>query len=291
VEVRQTPDHRALIATTVMRRTMSGRALRIDLATHDKQVIFDEPHMASQPPVFHPSGKWMVLPVQELMKSILIMMRSDPPVAEWPQPHLQVRDVATGALLEDIVSPPAMSSSTVFSPDGNTLATSGAGAVLLWDFADPPGKAAPATVGQPFQAAGTLAGGAKLDWNAYRGRVVLVAYWATWCQPCVAEIPEIKRTYDALHERGFDVLAVSLDTDQAVLERFLETQKVPWPVVVGATAGPSGPQHPLARKFGVESVPQFFLLDRQGNIAATGTHPADFVKLAEKLVGSDEEKK
>jgi WD40 repeat protein len=290
VDVQQTPDHRALILTTISREKMSGRVLRVDLTTHDMQVVFDEPHMASQPPVFHPGGKWMVLPVQELMKSILILVRSDPPVAEWPQPHLQVRDVASGALLEEVVSPPALAFSVVFSPDGNTLASSGAGGVLLWDFSDPPGKAAPAAVGQPFAAAGTLAGGARLDWAAYRGKVVLVTYWATWCQPCVAEIPEIRRAYDALHGRGFDVLAVSLDVDQAGLERFLATQDVPWQVVGGATAGQSGPQHPLARKYGVESVPQFFLLDRQGNIAATGTHAADLLKLAEKLLGPEDEK-
>ena len=254
----QTPDHRALILTTVVRRTFSGRVLRVDLATRDTQVVFDEPKLCSLPPVFHPSGKWMVLSVEDFSTMILAMMQSGLPESQLSQPHLQARDVATGALLEDVVSPPAIVNSAVFSPDGKTLATSGAGGVLLWDFSDPPGKAAPATVGQPFAAAGTLVDGTKLDWAAYRGRVVLVAYWATWCQPCVAEIPEIRHAYDALHPRGFDVLAVSLDVDQAVLGRFVAAQEVPWPVVAGATAGPSAPEHPLRASTASSRFPNSF---------------------------------
>ena len=261
-DLQQTPDYRAIILTTVVRRTFSGRVLRIDLATHETQVVFDQPKLCSLPPVFHPDGKWMVLRIQDLSKMILAviaaMMQSGLPEAELSQPHLQVRDVATGALLEDVVSPPAIAYSAAFSPGGKTLATSGAGGVLLWDFADPPGKAAPAAVGQPFEAAGTLVGGAKLDWSAYRGQVVLIAYWATWCQPCVVEIPELKRAYDALHERGFDVLAVSLDEDQAVLGRFVAAHEVPWQVVGGATAGPSGPEHPLRASTASSRSPSFF---------------------------------
>ncbi len=136
-----------------------------------------------------------------------------------------------------------------------------------------------------------LASGKKLDWADYRGKVVLVTYWATWCQPCVAEIPELKKTYGALHKRGFEVLAVSLDDDREVLDRFLATQEVPWQVVCGAAGKTLGPQHPLARKYGVESVPKSFLLDRQGNIAAIDPHGAEFLKLAEKLLKTNDEKK
>ena len=288
-EVKQTPDHRALYVTTFSQQTMSGRVLLVDLATHDARVILDEPNLQSRAPVFHPGGQWMILPVQKLPKSRQ-ELRRDISAAELAQPHLQVRDIATGALLEDVVAPSSFPNSVVFSPDGNTLATSGTGAVLLWDFRDPPGKGAAATVGQPFEAAGTLVGGKKLDWAAYRGKVVLVTYWATWCKPCVAEIPELKKTYDELRERGFDVLAVSLEDDHETLERFLNTQEVPWQVVCGATAEESGLQHPLARKYGVESVPKSFLLDRQGNIAGIDLHGKEFLKLTEELLGPKDER-
>ena len=290
MDVKQPPAHRALFVTTFSQQTMSGRMLLVDLATHDAQVILDEPNLSPRPTVFHPGGKWMILPVQEFPKSRKEVLRRNLSATELAQPHLQVRDIATGALLEDVVAPPSFLNSVIFSPDGNTLATSGTGAVLLWDFRVPPGQGTAAIVGQPFDAAGTLVGGKKLDWGGYRGKVVLVTYWATWCKPCVAEIPEIKKTYDALHERGFEVLAVSLDDDHGTLERFLNTQEVPWQVVCGATAEESGPQHPLARKYGVESVPKSFLLDRQGNIAAIDLHGTEFLKLAEKLLGPKDEK-
>ena len=204
---------------------------------------------------------------------------------------MQVRDVATGDLLEDLVAPAAYMNSLAFSPDGNTLATSGEGAVLMWDFSDPPGKAAPAVVGQPFAAAGTLVDGKPLDPAAYRDKVVLVTYWATWCQPCVAEIPRIKKLHDSLHDRGFEVLAISVDKDRDVLERFLESEKLPWQVIC-APAGQEGKlDHPLARRYGVESIPKTFLIDRQGNIAAIDSEASELAKLAEKLLGPLDEKK
>jgi peroxiredoxin len=286
--VKQTPDHRAIFVTTQSRDQASGRTLRVDLATHDVQVVLDEPNLRPDVPVFHPSGEWMILPVQEFNQAGL---RDDVSPSELPQPRLQARDIASGALLEDLVAPQAFQNSVVFSRDGNTLASSGTGAVLLWDFRDPPGKTVPAIIGQPFEGAGTLASGKKLDWARYRGKVVLVTYWATWCQPCVAEIPELKKTYDALHKRGFEVLAVSLDDDRAVLDRFLGTQEVSWQVVCGAAGEALGRQHPLARKYGVDSIPKSFLIDRQGNIAAIDPHGAELVKLAENLLGTDGEKK
>ncbi len=246
MDIKQTPDHRALFVTTFSQQSLSGRLLLVDLATHNAKVILDEPNLWPRPPVFHPDGKWMIVPVQEMPKSRQ-ELRRDTSGTELAQPHLQVRDIATGALLEDVIAPPSLPNSVIFHPDGNMLATSGTGGVLLWDFRDPPGRGTAASIGQPFEAAGTLVGGKKLDWAAYRGKVVLVTFWATWCKPCVAEIPEIKKTYDALHERGFEVLAVSLDDDHGTLERFLNTQEVPWQVVGGATVDESGPQHPLAQ--------------------------------------------
>jgi peroxiredoxin len=282
----QTPDGRALMVVTISNKQTNGRLLRIDLTSHEVQVLFDEPRRSPRSCVIDPSGKWMVVPVLEFPQSTVAQ---DIPLDDLPQPRLQIREVATGSLLEELIAPPGYMISLAFSPDGKTLATSGNGGVLLWDFTDPPGKASPAVVGRPFVATGTLAGGKPLDWDAFRNKVVLVTFWATWCAPCVAEIPETKKTFAALHDRGFEVLAVSLDDDLQVLERFLKTHEVPWPVVCGTSGDSAGRQHPLARKYGVESIPKSFLIDRQGNIAVIDPSAAELEKLAEKLLKQDSE--
>src|SRR5690606_1724849 len=65
--------------------------------------------------------------------------------------------------------------------------------------------------GNPIQVTGTLLDGSPFNWDAYRGKVVLVDFWATWCGPCRAEVPNVIKMYQAYHDKGFDVVGISLD--------------------------------------------------------------------------------
>jgi peroxiredoxin len=115
-------------------------------------------------------------------------------------------------------------------------------------------------VGQPLELSGTVvADGSKFDWTKYRGKVVLVDFWATWCGPCVAELPNVRAAYDKYHEQGFDVVAISLDDDVAELKRFLAERKIPW-----TTLRDEG--HPLAEKYGITAIPSTFLVGRDGKV-------------------------
>ncbi len=95
------------------------------------------------------------------------------------------------------------------------------------------------------------------------GRVVLLDFWATWCAPCLAEIPTLRQAGERFGERGFLVLGVSMDrADRRELESFLHRQAIDWPQVHDGR----GVDGPLARRFRVTTVPRTFLVDRAGRV-------------------------
>jgi peroxiredoxin len=96
----------------------------------------------------------------------------------------------------------------------------------------------------------------------YQGKLVLVEFWATWCSPCVGELPSLIKAYNKHHADGFEVIGISLDMDEQKLRSFLKTQEIPWAQYFDG----KGWQNKLAAKYGIQSVPATFLLDRTGKI-------------------------
>lgn len=96
----------------------------------------------------------------------------------------------------------------------------------------------------------------------YRGKVVLLDFWAVWCGPCLGEIPRIKAVYEKYGDAGFEVIGVSLDEDAAVLREFIKEQEMPWRQIFDGQ-GWSG--H-LVQQYGVRSIPAPFLIDREGKV-------------------------
>jgi thiol-disulfide isomerase/thioredoxin len=119
--------------------------------------------------------------------------------------------------------------------------------------------------GKPMEITGTLLGGGVFDQKALAGKVVLVDFWATWCGPCVAEMPNILAQYEKYHAKGFEVVGVSLDEDRAALEAFVAEKKLPWPILFEQSGG-EGWQHPMATKYGISGIPQLILIGRDGNV-------------------------
>jgi thiol-disulfide isomerase/thioredoxin len=104
--------------------------------------------------------------------------------------------------------------------------------------------------------------GKPLSLASYKGKVVLIDFWATWCPPCVRELPNTLKVYQKYHDQGFDVMGVSLDDDQPQLEKFLKANSMTWPQFFDG----QGVKNKLALKYGIEAIPATFLLDGDGKI-------------------------
>ena len=124
--------------------------------------------------------------------------------------------------------------------------------------------------------------GKPLSIAGYKGKVVLVDFWATWCGPCVAELPNVLKTYEKFHGKGFEIVGISLDKDEQALGAFTKKRSMPWQQYFDG----KGWENKLAEKYGVLSIPATFLLDGEGKIIARDLRgealEAEVAKLLEK---------
>lgn len=106
----------------------------------------------------------------------------------------------------------------------------------------------------------------------YKGKVVLIDFWATWCGPCRAEMPNVVEAYEKYHDKGFEIIGASLDgpKDADKVRKFAAEHRMPWRQVYD----PDGPQNPfeseVAREFKVTGIPHTLLVDREGKVLRIG---------------------
>ena len=146
------------------------------------------------------------------------------------------------------------------APDASEQLKQKAQDILDGKIFDPTGN-----LGKPVDIKFTAVDGTEVDLAKMKGKVVLVDFWATWCGPCVAEIPHVKEAYEKYHAKGFEIIGISFEGENGKekLVKFTKDKEMPWPQYYDGKQW----ENEFGRRFGIQGIPAMWLFDKKGNLA------------------------
>ena len=144
-------------------------------------------------------------------------------------------------------------------------------------------------LGKPFDLVFVDAiSGQAISLERLKGKVVVIDFWATWCVPCIQDMPRMKDLYSKYHDRGAEFIGVSLDRPQDqggldALKKFVEAERIPWPQYYQG----QGWESDFSVSCGISSIPALFVIDAQGKLASTNAR-GELDALLGELLGKGE---
>ncbi|QDT34471.1 thioredoxin-like domain-containing protein [Thalassoglobus polymorphus] len=145
-------------------------------------------------------------------------------------------------------------------------------------------------LGNSIEVAGPTVGGGEFKIEDFQGKVVLVDFWATWCGPCIAELPNLKGLYEDYHDKGFEVIGISLDEDEEALMAFTKEKDLPWKSIFFPEPEEQGWDNPIARHYGISGIPTAILVNQDGKVVSLQARGENLKVELVKLLGPVEEK-
>jgi peroxiredoxin len=130
----------------------------------------------------------------------------------------------------------------------------------------------------PFEV--TSLKGKPISPDRYRGKVLLLDFWATWCVPCRQEMPNVKKVYKKYNKEGFEIVGISLDRNKGDLDRYIDSNNITWPQYYDGKYW----QNEVATKYGISSIPATYLIDKSGKIRYKSLRGPQLERAVQKLL-------
>jgi thiol-disulfide isomerase/thioredoxin len=138
-------------------------------------------------------------------------------------------------------------------------------------FRDPTGKSFP-----DFPAGKKTTDEKELTLARFKGKVLLVDFWATWCPPCRGEVPALAKAYKTFKDKGFEIVGISFDKEKTAFDTYLKENDMPWPQYFDG----KGWENEVGPTYGIQSIPAMYLIDGTGKVISTDLRDG---KLEEEL--------